>query len=45
LQDAEFIVGLCQQFHCTPSQIENEEAEIIRLMNIIRLGTPEPEGG
>jgi len=43
LMDAEFVLGLCRQFHCLPSQLEGEDIEILRLLKIEELGTPEPE--
>lgn len=30
---------LCSMFHCPPSQLDQEDAEIIRLVNIISRGT------
>lgn len=37
------ILGLCERFHCLPSQIEEEEASILRLILIEQMGNPEPE--
>ena len=40
------ILGLCERFGCLPSQLLAEDAELLRLVDIERLGTPpEPEGG
>ena len=35
---AETIIGLCDRFHCLPSQLENESAELLRMLRIIELG-------
>jgi hypothetical protein len=37
------VVNLCSTFHCPPSQLNEEEADLIRIMEIIRLGTKEEE--
>ena len=42
------VIGLCQTFHCTPSQLEEESAEILRLVTIRQEGTKqesEPDYG
>lgn len=36
------IVGLCQQFHCLPSQLAQEDTELLQLLNIANYGK-EPE--
>lgn len=33
------VLGLCQTFHCTPSQLEEESSEILRLVAIRQMGT------
>ncbi|GGU13303.1 hypothetical protein GCM10010289_38730 [Streptomyces violascens] len=37
---AETILRLCDRFHCLPSQILAEDASILRLLEIEKLGTP-----
>lgn len=41
------VLGLCRQFHCLPSALLAEDAELLRLLAIERAGTPEhtEEGG
>lgn len=42
------IVGLCREFRCLPSQLLREDAEILRYLKIMELGSPEqdePEDG
>lgn len=36
------ILGLCERFHCLPSQIVEEEASLLRLILIEQMGNPEP---
>lgn len=43
LVDAEFVVSLCQMFHCLPSQLDEEDAEIVRLVGIMNRGTRKDE--
>ena len=33
------VLKLCSQFSCTPSQLDEEEAEIVRLVGIVARGT------
>ncbi len=33
----------CERFGCLPSQLEAEDGELIRLLAIERLGTPEQQ--
>jgi len=41
-----FILRNCERFGCLPSQLLEEDAELLRLLNIEALGAPpEPEGG
>ncbi len=35
------ILGLCRQFHCLPSALAEEDAELIQLLAIEQRGTPE----
>lgn len=37
--DAKLVLGLCARFGCLPSQLEQEDAEIMRLVNIVAEGT------
>ncbi len=37
------ILGLCERFHCLPSQILEEDASLLRLILIEQMGNPEPE--
>lgn len=39
------VLGLCERFHCLPSQLEEEQAEIIRLVQIQQKGHPEKDKG
>lgn len=39
------VLRLCQLFHCLPSQLDEESAEVIRLVTIVAKGTKSPEGG
>ena len=34
------ILGLCDRFHCLPSQVLAEDAELLRLIHIQSIGTP-----
>ncbi|WP_281399282.1 hypothetical protein [Streptomyces himalayensis] len=36
---------LCERFGCLPSQLYDEPAELLRLITIEQLGTPDVEGG
>lgn len=40
-------MGLCEQFGCLPSALLEEDAGLLRLLHIRRLGTParDPAGG
>lgn len=40
---AQALIGLCDRFHCLPSQLMDEPVEIIQLLALAALG--EPEGG
>lgn len=42
------VLGLCQRFGCLPSQLYAEQSDLLYLLNVESLGTPEPrepEGG
>jgi hypothetical protein len=34
------VLGVCERFGCLPSQLEQEDAELVRLLEIEALGTP-----
>jgi len=37
------VLALCRQFHCLPSQLMNEDVELLRMLRIEELGTPREE--
>lgn len=37
---ARLILGICDRFHCLPSQVLAEDSELIRLLEIERLAGP-----
>ena len=37
------MVGLCERFHCLPSQLYAEDAELLRLIDIRDYGKEEEE--
>lgn len=37
------ILGLCERFHCLPSQLDQEDARLLKLIRIRHLGTPDPQ--
>jgi hypothetical protein len=42
------VIGLCERFGCLPSQLYQEDAELLRLLNIYTRGNPkrdDKEGG
>lgn len=49
LQKAAFIVQTCKHFGCLPSQLLEEDAELLKLLTLYDRGgfneTPEEEGG
>ena len=47
LTRARTVLQLCDRFHCLPSQIEKEDAEVLRLIKIEALGRPpdDDDGG
>lgn len=34
MQKARTILNLCEKFHCLPSQLDNEDASLLRLLAI-----------
>ncbi|GAA4226112.1 hypothetical protein GCM10022254_10010 [Actinomadura meridiana] len=32
---------MCERFHCLPSQIDKEDARLLKLLRIRHLGTPQ----
>lgn len=41
------VLNLCRTFGCLPSQLDKEDAQVLRLMEIVRLGSDqegEPDG-
>ena len=39
------MVGLCDRWHALPSQVLAEDAGLLRLLDVYRLGHREEEGG
>lgn len=39
------VLGLCDRWHKLPSEVLAEDASLLRLLLIDRLGTPDQEGG
>lgn len=37
------MIGLCERFHCLPSQLYDEPVDLIRLVKIVERGRPEQE--
>lgn len=37
------MLGVCERFGCLPSQLEREDAELLRLLEIEAVGTPKEE--
>lgn len=35
---AELIIGICERFHCLPSQLRDEDAEFLQLLKLSGLG-------
>lgn len=33
------VLGLCEMFHCLPSQLDEESAELLKLVAIKQMGT------
>lgn len=44
LTDTKTILGICDRFHCLPSQALAEDAEILRYLKIESLAKPEMHG-
>lgn len=38
---AEAVLGMCERFGCLPSQLYQEDADLLRLLEIERLGNQE----
>jgi hypothetical protein len=45
LTEAKAILGLCDRFHCTPEAAREMDADVFRLLNIERAGTPDQAQG
>ena len=43
LTRARLILGLCDRFRCLPGQVLAEDAGLLRMLDVHRLGTPEPD--
>ena len=39
------MIGLADRWHCLPSEVLAEDARVLRLLDIYRLGHREEEGG
>lgn len=39
LAEAEWVFGLCERFHCLPSQLLGEDVGLLRMLELCRLGT------
>ncbi len=39
---ARWILGLCERFGCLPSQLLDEDADLMRLLTIEYLAAPDP---
>lgn len=39
------VIGLCDRFKKLPSELEDEDADLIRMLEIMRLGGSEGKGG
>lgn len=37
------IIGLCKQFHCLPSQLMEEDSDLLSLVLIDHMGTPQEQ--
>ena len=37
------MIGLCERFHCLPSQLDKEDAEFLRMIDIYDRAHPEEE--
>ena len=43
---AEILIGLADRWHCPPSVVLEQDAAVLRLLDVYELGRPEmPEGG
>ena len=41
----EVVIGLCERFHCLPSQLMKEDAALLRGLKIVDLGRREVDTG
>lgn len=41
--ETEFILAICDRFHCLPSQARAEDVSVLRLMQIERLAHPKQD--
>ena len=39
------LIGLADRWKCRPSQVLQEDAAVLRLLDVYTLGHPEPGGG
>lgn len=44
LAHAKLILALCDKFHCLPSAVLDEDAEILQLLRIVELGGGDRDG-
>ena len=42
--EAELIIGLCDRWHCLPSEVLQESAEVLRMLAILAEAQPENDG-
>lgn len=43
--EARLVLGLCERFHCLPSEVLAEGTDMLRLLTIEKLAEKEREGG
>jgi hypothetical protein len=41
LAQAQLVVGLCERFHCLPSQLLAEDAGLLRMVHLVELARPD----
>lgn len=41
---AEWLVGMCERFHCLPSQLAAEDAEFMRQVSMVDMMRPDDDG-
>lgn len=44
LAEAELIVGLCDRFHCLPSQLLTEDVYLLRMLRLVERGCRDDGG-